>query len=73
MNSEDIEKSETNPLGEFDLRNEKGIQDFKKKIKKIIGSVDSETDATSELAKAKEEMIKAKEELEKANGTLYID
>ena len=70
MNSEDIEKSETNPLGEFDLRNEKGIQDFKKKIKKIIGSVDYETDATSELAKAKEEMIKAKEELEKARIAL---
>ena len=70
MNTEDIEKSETNPLSEFDLRNEKGIQDFKKKIKKIIGSVDSETDATSELAKAKEEMIKAKEELEKARIAL---
>ncbi len=70
MNSEDIEKSEANPLGEFDLRNEKGIQDFKKKIKKIIGSVDSETDSTSELAKAKEEMIKAKEELEKARIAL---
>jgi hypothetical protein len=70
MNSEDIEKSETNPLGEFDLRNEKGIQDFKKKIKKIIASVDSETDVTSELAKAKEEMIKAKEELEKARIAL---
>ncbi len=70
MNTEDIEKSETNPLGEFDLRNEKGIQDFKKKIKKIIGSVDSETDSTSELAKAKEEMIKAKEELEKARIAL---
>ena len=70
MNTEYIEKSETNPLSEFDLRNEKGIQDFKKKIKKIIGSVDSETDATSELAKAKEEMIKAKEELEKARIAL---
>jgi hypothetical protein len=70
MNTEDIEKSETNPLGEFDLRNEKGIQDFKKKIKKIIGSVDSETDSKSELAQAKEEMIKAKEELEKARIAL---
>ena len=43
---------------------------IKKKIKKIIGSVDSETDSKSELAQAKEEMIKAKEELEKARIAL---
>ena len=61
ITTEDVEKNETNPLGEFDLRNEKGIQEFKKKIKKIIGSDDSDSDEKSELAKAKEEMIKAKE------------
>ena len=70
ITTEDIEKNETNPLGEFDLRNEKGIQEFKKKIKKIIGSDDSDSDEKSELAKAKEEMIKAKEELEKARIAL---
>ncbi len=70
ITTEDVEKNETNPLGEFDLRNEKGIQEFKKKIKKIIGSDDSDSDEKSELAKAKEEMIKAKEELEKARIAL---
>ena len=63
---ENFEKSESNSLGEFDLRNNKGIQEFKKKIKKIISSDETDTDEKSELAKAKEEMIKAKEELEKA-------
>mgnify|MGYP000564862291 CR=1 FL=1 len=70
ITTEDVEKNETNPLGEFDLRNEKGIQEFKKKIKKIIGSDDLDSDEKSELAKAKEEMIKAKEELEKARIAL---
>ena len=70
ITTEDVEKNETNPLGEFDLRNEKGIQEFKKKIKKIIGSDDSDSDEKSELAQAKEEMIKAKEELEKARIAL---
>jgi hypothetical protein len=68
--SDNIGNKDVNPLGEFDLRNEKGIQDFKKKIKKIISSSDSDADSTSELAKAKEEMIKAKEELEKARIAL---
>jgi hypothetical protein len=70
ITTEDVKKNETNPLGEFDLRNEKGIQEFKKKIKKIIGSDDLDSDEKSELAKAKEEMIKAKEELEKARIAL---
>lgn len=70
ITTEDVEKNETNPLGEFDLRNEKGIQEFKKKIKKIIGSDDLDSDEKSELVKAKEEMIKAKEELEKARIAL---
>lgn len=68
--SDNIGNKEVNPLGEFDLRNEKGVQEFKKKIKKIISSDETDTDEKSELAKAKEEMIKAKEELEKARIAL---
>ena len=62
--------TEVNPLGEFDLRNEKGIQDFKKKIKKMMRSDATDADEKSELEKAKDEMIKAKEELEKARIAL---
>lgn len=65
-----FDNSELNELGEFDLRNEKGLQEFKKKIKKIMRDEDSESDEKSELTKAKEEMIKAKEELEKARIAL---
>jgi hypothetical protein len=68
--SDNFGNKEVNPLGEFDLRNEKGVQEFKKKIKKIISSNETDTDEKSELAKAKDEMIKAKEELEKARITL---
>lgn len=68
--SDNIGNKEVNPLGEFDLRNEKGVQEFKKKIKKLISSDETDTDEKSELAKAKEEMIKAKEELEKARIAL---
>ena len=70
IDSEDVENTKEDQLGVFDLRNDKGVQEFKKKIKKIISSSDSDTDSTSELAKAKEEMIKAKEELEKARIAL---
>ena len=70
IDSEDVENTKEDQLGDFDLRNDKGVQEFKKKIKKIISSSDSDTDSTSELAKAKEEMIKAKEELEKARIAL---
>ena len=68
--SDNIGNKEVNPLGEFDLRNEKGVQEFKKKIKKLISTDETDTDEKSELAKAKEEMIKAKEELEKARIAL---
>jgi hypothetical protein len=68
--SDNIGNKEVNPLGEFDLRNEKGVQEFKKKIKKIISSDETDTDEKSELAKAKDEMIKAKKELEKARIAL---
>jgi hypothetical protein len=68
--SDNIGNKEVNPLEEFDLRNEKGVQEFKKKIKKIISSDETDIDEKSELAKAKEEMIKAKEELEKARIAL---
>jgi hypothetical protein len=68
--SDNFGNKEVNPLGEFDLRNEKGVQEFKKKIKKLISSDETDTDEKSELAKAKEEMIKAKEELEKARIAL---
>ncbi|WP_310595911.1 hypothetical protein [Flavobacterium sp.] len=70
ITSDDFRNKDANPLGEFDLRNEKGVQEFKKKIKKIINSDETDTDEKSELAKAKEEMIKAKEELEKARIAL---
>jgi hypothetical protein len=70
IDSEDVENTKEDQLGVFDLRNDKGVQEFKKKIKKIISSSDSDADSTSELAKAKEEMIKAKEELEKARIAL---
>ena len=70
LTSDSFGTTEANPLGEFDLRNEKGIQDFKNKIKKIIISDETDTDEKSELAKAKDEMIKAKEELEKARIAL---
>ena len=70
ISSDSFRTTEANPLGEFDLRNEKGIQDFKKKIKKMMHSEDTDTDEKSELAKAKDEMIKAKEELEKARIAL---
>jgi len=70
ITSDDFRNKDANPLGEFDLRNEKGVQEFKKKIKKIISSDETDTDEKSELAKAKEEMIKAKEELEKARIAL---
>ena len=65
-----FDNSDLSELGEFDLRNEKGIQDFKNKIKKIIISDETDSDEKSELAKAKDEMIKAKEELEKARIAL---
>ena len=65
-----FDNSDLNELGEFDLRNDKGVQEFKKKIKKIIRDEDSDSDEKSELAKAKDEMIKAKEELEKARIAL---
>lgn len=70
ITSDSFGTKEANPLGEFDLRNEKGIQDFKKKIKKMMHSEDTDADEKSELAKAKDEMIKAKEELEKARIAL---
>ena len=70
ISSDSFGTAEANPLGEFDLRNEKGIQDFKKKIKKMMHSEDTDADEKSELAKAKDEMIKAKEELEKARIAL---
>ena len=70
ISSDSFGTTEANPLGEFDLRNEKGIQDFKKKIKKMMHSEDTDADEKSELAKAKDEMIKAKEELEKARIAL---
>jgi hypothetical protein len=70
ITSDNFRNKDANPLGEFDLRNEKGVQEFKKKIKKLINSEDTDTDEKSELAKAKDEMIKAKEELEKARIAL---
>lgn len=70
ISSDDFGEAETNPLGEFDLRNENGVQEFKKKIKKMMHSPESDADVKSELAKAKDEMIKAKEELEKARIAL---
>lgn len=65
-----FDNSDLSELGEFDLRNENGVKEFKKKIKKMINSEDSDTNEKSELAKAKDEMIKAKEELEKARIAL---
>ena len=65
-----FDNSDLSELGEFDLRNENGVKEFKKKIKKMINSEDSDADEKSELAKAKDEMIKAKEELEKARIAL---
>jgi hypothetical protein len=65
-----FDSTDLSELGEFDLRNEKGVQDFQKKIKKLIPSEDTDADEKSELAKAKDEMIKAKEELEKARIAL---
>jgi hypothetical protein len=70
LTSDSLGTTQANPLGEFDLRNEKGIQDFKNKLKKIIISDETDTDEKSELAKAKDEMIKAKEEFEKARIAL---
>lgn len=70
VNSDDLGEEDLNAIGEFDLRNEKGVQEFKKKIKKMMSSDASDADEKSELAKAKEEMIKAKEELEKARIAL---
>ena len=65
-----FDNSDLSELDEFDLRNEKGAQDFRKKIKKMIHSEDSDANEKSELVKAKDEMIKAKEELEKARIAL---
>ena len=70
IDTESFGTSEAKPLGEFDLQNEKDIQIFKKKIKKMMRADDIDADEISELAKAKEEMIKAKEELEKARMAL---
>jgi hypothetical protein len=65
-----FDNSDLSELGEFDLRNENGVKEFKNKIKKVIISEETDTDEKSELAKAKDEMIKAKEELEKARIAL---
>ncbi len=64
---------------EFDYRNQKGLEEFKKQMKKIKIKIDadksessmSDFDQTKEdMIKAKEEMIKAREELEKTKKEL---
>jgi hypothetical protein len=64
---------------EFDFRNQKGLDEFKKQMKKIKIKIDadksesfmSDFDQTKEdMIKAKEEMIKAREELEKTKKEL---
>lgn len=64
---------------EFDFRNQKGLDEFKKQMKKIKIQIDDEATEKSksdfdttkeEMIKAKEEMIKAREELEKVKKEL---
>lgn len=64
---------------EFDFRNQKGLDEFKKQMKKIKIQIDDEASeksksdfdtAKEDMIKAKEEMIKAREELEKAKKEL---
>lgn len=71
FNSDELSESDFGNLsGEFDLRDEKGVQEFKRRINKMITPDENENDLKSELSKAKEEMIKAKEDLEKARIAL---
>jgi hypothetical protein len=64
---------------EFDFRNQKGLDEFKKQMKKIKIQIEDEASENSksefdtakeDMIKAKEEMIKAREELEKTKQEL---
>jgi hypothetical protein len=64
---------------EFDFRNQKGLDEFKKQMKKIKIQIEDEASENSksefdtakeDMIKAKEEMIKAREELEKTKKEL---
>ena len=62
--------NENSKSNEFDFRDQKGLDEFKKQMDKIKIKIDTDSDSNSEMEKAKEEMIKAKEEMIKAREEL---
>jgi hypothetical protein len=62
--------NEDSKSSEFDFRDQKGLDEFKKQMDKIKIKIDTDTDSNSEMEKAKDEMIKAKEEMIKAREEL---